>query len=654
MTNETKKKRRNIFKNSKILNFLFFAADWLHRKIGASLAAFLFTGYENARKHYERSFFYRTFQGYEPGPVKTPVREIKKSIIIKCENGVAIRGIKKTADRILSANLRVIGIFFMSLGFYASLMHLIKVYVLRDPETMLIDLIAGLALMAFSALLIMFGRQSLYESLYGSFICNALFFKFLGFPEKNENRGSPPKKAEASPKKTNIICFSVGMVLGIMTYFIKTPVGSLLAVCAAFAAAAALYALLCCPEAGFLVFLFAAPFLPPGGLVITGVGPCILISVCYFLKLVRGKRTFGFEIFDLFALMFCGLIFFGGAVSVAKGGSLRPALMYLCFTLIYFAAVNMIRSKEMIKRSVSALMCSGFLVAAYGIYQNYFGVADQTWQDSDMFSAISGRVVSTLENPNVLAEYLILVIPFAIVSLFMAGSIKKGAPFMIYAFFSVMCLVYTWSRGSWLGLIFAILILFAIMNKNSIVAYLGILLIVPFAPAVLPNSIIQRITTIGNIADTSTSYRVSIWQASLKMIKDHIVSGIGVGVEAFKLVYPEYSLAGIESAPHSHNLYLQICVELGAVGLAVFLLAMFFFLQHCFTAIKKADEKYIKLLAAGGLCAVTGFLVNGFTDYVWYNYRVYLIFWLVISITTAICRFGRKNQSLDESGVRPV
>jgi len=646
LTNEPKKKKKNIFKTSIILKFLFFVADWMHRKIGAGFAAFMFTGYENSMKRYEKSFFYKTFQGYEPSRVKIPVRKLKKSIIGKCERSVAIRGIKKAVDRILSANLGTVGMFFASLGFYSSLMYLIKVYVQKDPGTMLIDLIAGIALTAFSALLVIFGKQSLYDSLYGSFICNALFFKFLRFPEKSE---SPKIASGRNPRTIKIICFSLGMAIGIMTYFIKTPLGSLTALCAAFAAAALLYSVLCCPEAGLLLFLAAVPFLPPGGLVLTGGGPCVLISLCYFLKLIRGKRTFEFGILDFFVLLFCALIFFGGAVSVAKSGSLRPALMYLCFTLIYFAAVNMIRSKEMIQRCVSALMFSGVIVAAYGIYQNYFGVADRTWQDSSMFSDISGRVVSTLENPNVLAEYLILVIPFMIVSIFIAGSAKKAAPYAAYTLLAAVCLIYTWSRGSWIGIIFALLMLFVIMNKKAIVAYLGILLLVPFAPAVLPNSIVQRIATIGDIADTSTSYRVSIWQATMKMIKDHMFWGIGVGQPAFKLVYPEYSLAGIENAPHSHNLYLQICVELGIVGLAVFLLAAFFILQYCFTAIKKTEEKYIKLLAAGGLCAVAGFLLNGFTDYVWYNYRVYLMFWLVVSITAAICRFGQKNQIPDNA-----
>ena len=393
------------------------------------------------------------------------------------------------------------------------------------------------------------------------------------------------------------------------------------------------------------MFLFAVPFLPAGGLIITGAAPCILISVCYFLKLARGKRTFVFEIFDLFVLMFCILIFSSGAASVSGSGSVRPAMMYLCFTLIYFTAVNIIRSKEMIKRSVSALMASAFIVALIGVYQNYFGLGMGIWQDTEMFSDISGRIYSTLENPNVLASYLILVMPFIIVSVFIAGNMRTRIKFTVCAVVTLLCLVYTWSRGSWLGFIISALPLFIIISRKAVAAYLGLLLAAPFLPFILPERIVQRFSSIGNIADSSTSYRVSIWQGTIRMLEDCFFGGIGLGREPFRIVYPAYSLAGIETAPHSHSLYLQIMTESGILGLAVFMFMLFLFMQYCFTAMKKSDAKYIRLYIAAGMCSAIGIAANGFTDYVWYNYRVYLMFWLIVAITAAVCRFGFKTQN---------
>lgn len=641
---ENKKKKTNIIKGSGILSFLFFIADWLYKKIGVSASAFIFTGYEACGKYYEQSFFYRLFQGYEPNFIKNSIKKLKRFIILRCENSFTVNLIKSFADNILAANLTLIGMFFMSFGLYSAIMYFLKIYVFGKPETMLIDLIAG-GILIVASILMCLKKQTLYDAVYSSIICNRLFFKFLGFPEKREKAFEDliEKNMRASLKNKSIICFLAGMILGILTYFITTPVGAVLAVCGVIAGITVVYAILCYPEAGFLAILFIVPFLPPGNLIITGALPCILVTGCYFLKLIRGKRAFTFEILDLFVLIFCVLLFFSGLVSVSKTGSIRPAMMYLCFTIMYFTAVNIIRSKEMITRSVAVIIFSGFLVAAYGVYQNYFGVGNTTWQDMGMFEDISGRVVSTLENPNVLAEYLILIIPFIIVSLFILKTVKEKMPHVIYIMFTVICLIFTWSRGSWLGFIASCVILFAIIHRKTIIVYLAMIFAVPFAPVVLPETIIQRFISIGNIGDSSTSYRLSIWQATIKMISNHIFEGIGVGTEAFKLVYPEYALAGIEGAPHSHSLYLQVCVESGAAGIAALIFIIFFFIQYCFTGIKKAEEKYLKLLTAAGLCSVIGFLINGFTDYVWYNFRVYLMFWLVLAITAAICRFNIKN-----------
>ena len=94
MTGENKNKnRKNIFKNSGILNFLFRTADKLYQKIGVSIAAFIFTGYEICQKYYEESLFYGLFQGYERSAVKNFFKKIKKWLIAKCENGMMVAGV---------------------------------------------------------------------------------------------------------------------------------------------------------------------------------------------------------------------------------------------------------------------------------------------------------------------------------------------------------------------------------------------------------------------------------------------------------------------------------------------------------------------------------------------------------------------------------
>jgi O-antigen ligase len=139
------------------------------------------------------------------------------------------------------------------------------------------------------------------------------------------------------------------------------------------------------------------------------------------------------------------------------------------------------------------------------------------------------------------------------------------------------------------------------------------------------------------------------------MFADHFESGIGVGKDAFAIVYPSYSLAGIESAPHSHNLYLQIGIELGIIGLVAFLVVILLMDIYNFTFYVNEKQMYkparkYKLYSAAALCGVMAVLAQGMTDYVWYNYRIFLLFWLLLGLASAARKIARKeySRSLDD------
>jgi hypothetical protein len=68
-------------------------------------------------------------------------------------------------------------------------------------------------------------------------------------------------------------------------------------------------------------------------------------------------------------------------------------------------------------------------------------------------------------------------------------------------------------------------------------------------------------------------------------------------------------------------------VEIGVVGLVVFLALLLVYTQSCFTLHAKESRRE-KLLSAGIFCGMLSVLAQGMTDYIWYNYRVFLMFWL--------------------------
>ena len=151
---------------------------------------------------------------------------------------------------------------------------------------------------------------------------------------------------------------------------------------------------------------------------------------------------------------------------------------------------------------------------------------------------------------------------------------------------------------------------------------------------------ISRFTSIGNLTDNSTSYRVYIWIGALAMLKDYWLCGIGPGDGAFNMVYPAYSYNTIV-APHSHNLFLQMVCDAGICALVVFLLLLFNFFRDMCSAIGKEKNWTSRVLQIGITAGVCGFMVQAMTDYSFYNYRVMFLFWAYLALGGLAARRGQ-------------
>ena len=209
--------------------------------------------------------------------------------------------------------------------------------------------------------------------------------------------------------------------------------------------------------------------------------------------------------------------------------------------------------------------------------------------------------------------------------------------FILFGMFAIngLALIYTFSRGCWLGIILGIAILAIMIDRRFIL--LGVIALL-ISPLVLPDTIINRFMSIGDMTDSSTSYRVYIWLGTIAMLKDYWLSGVGLGITSFNRVYPIYSYSGIV-APHSHNLYLQLMAEHGIAGLIVFVGVIYNFYKEAAIAISKRKN----LVLAGIISGMAGFLLEGMFDYTWYNYRVILIFWTVIALGYAESEICKKE-----------
>lgn len=382
--------------------------------------------------------------------------------------------------------------------------------------------------------------------------------------------------------------------------------------------------------------MFRRPYLWCGlALVLTpllptmGVLALVLVAFCS-LALTFGcdpERKLVYFPVNKFVYCFALVYLFCAVTSVTPGSSLKVSAMFCAFSLFFIVLTNSVTSYRQLKGLSALLVGMGVLVALYGFYQYLTGGRVGAWVDKEMFN-ISFRVYSTLGNPNVLGEYFLLVIPLCVGFLFSA---KTWFQRVIWAgCFGVMmlCMVLTYSRGCWLGICLAAAIFMVMYDRRFLLVGIAVLLAAPF---ILPDSIIQRLGSIGDMSDTSTSYRVYIWLGTIAMLKEYWFSGVGPGQTAYNVLYPYYSYSHV-SAPHAHNLFLQTLCDTGICGLAVLLLVVFSGVRTLASAVKREQNRENRMFQSAGIAAMGGFMLQSMFDYTFYNYRVMMMFWAFLGV----------------------
>ncbi len=405
-----------------------------------------------------------------------------------------------------------------------------------------------------------------------------------------------------------------------------------------------LLAVMYAPLAGVFFAMFAAPFVPT--MALAGLVLWTMLSLAIKAVTDGGFKwrtdSVGVGLAVLLAVLLISSVF-----SFAPRQSLKVWAMYFVFMGYYFVIINTVDNEEKLHALLKVFVISGALVALYGVAQYVFGWnTNNAWIDEEMFEDATMRVYSTLGNPNVLGEYLLLVLPVA-AAFFLSFKAKTVAKWAYLAIFAVLalCLVLTQSRGCWIGFMLSAVV-FITFYEGRLWALIPVAMcIIPF---IIPQTMVDRFLSIGNMDDTSTSYRVFIWMGTLGMLKHYWLGGIGMGESAFNEVYPFFSYNAI-AAPHSHNLFLQLTVEAGAAALIVFLVTQAIFLKKMSDAYRFDDKKSLNsalALAIGS--GVVGFLAQSMFDYTFYNYRVMAIFIMVMAVGMSFWHIGKEGQTLDK------
>ena len=361
--------------------------------------------------------------------------------------------------------------------------------------------------------------------------------------------------------------------------------------------------------------------------------------VSVLLLFMRDKgRVLAFSPMNRYILLYSAVFAVASVFSTTPRESIKVGLLTVAFVLFGLVLQNAVTTRRQLEILLRLIVLAGTAVAFYGICQYLFGWGSQSaaWVDNDMFSSITFRVYSTLQNPNMLGQYLILTIALGFALLLKAKTWGSRIFWLLCEGIMALCLILTFARGAWLGLLFGGALFLLISNPRLIVLFPIVLLGLYM---VLPATITDRFTSIGDLSDSSTSYRVHIWMGTLAMLKDYWLCGIGPGDGAFNLVYPVYSYNAIV-APHSHNLFLQMLCDGGVTLLASFVAILLHFFRQMASAIHLASNWREKVYPAAIFGGIAGFLLQAMTDFSFYNHRVMIMFWAFLAVGALVARIN--------------
>jgi len=330
------------------------------------------------------------------------------------------------------------------------------------------------------------------------------------------------------------------------------------------------------------------------------------------------------------AVVLVALASLSAAMSIQRGKSLEAMLNLLAILGLFLAAALLLRGMRAIRGVALAQVMAAVPVAALGIVQHF---------RPDLMPADSsypGRALGPFGQPNRLGGFLIAAIPIALALAFAAQDRGMRLALLIAVFALALCLVFTYSRGSWVGLV-AGLAAFGVLlarwpDLRPHPALLAVAAVCLLAPAffTLPGIVSRIAPRPATLADSapqgvpfdperqgSGTMRRAVWSGAFRATMARPVLGFGPG--AFREAYDRskgdllkrLEAEGGRTADQAHSLYLVLSTERGVLGLGAFVLLAGLILAGGLGTLETGAPVDARLLLAGLAASVVALLAHG-------------------------------------------
>ena len=296
--------------------------------------------------------------------------------------------------------------------------------------------------------------------------------------------------------------------------------------------------------------------------------------------------------------------------------------------MIYIIVQDTLCNYKRVRNCLIVLLSTALLIGIDALFQRFIGI--DFLRHKTMVAlygeTIPRAVTASFSHYNSFGAYLIVILSLLLAMLISVKDKVYRLSVFLLLILMQLCLILTFSRGSWMGF-FAVLIIMLFLspkvNKLIYVFFIFIMVMI-FLPGIRERALF--IFSPGGDTD-----RFVIWKGTFSMIKEHPFLGMGLGT------YMDYFRPFVKKGliQYAHNCYLQIWAETGIFALISFIL---FIGSIFYKGIKAFKIKNSNFALLGFICALFGTLVHIFFDNHLYSLQLSALFWLMLGVIVALTK----------------
>jgi O-antigen ligase len=385
----------------------------------------------------------------------------------------------------------------------------------------------------------------------------------------------------------------------------------LLAILGLAAASAAVIGLSLRPQDLFLVWLAAAPFVQSNvGHTHAGHAVRVLVysapPLLFLLWTLARRRAVPASLVDILPVSYLALVVVSAALSPTQ---VSPTQLYSTVAIgviAYYFCAYVSFEGDVFDKVAAILLATGSIVAVLVIVQKVFGVGPAAGFQLDSATSAE-RAAGTFGNPAVFGTYLGVAFTLALAVLVWDGPRRLRRLSWLTLLVAAPALFMTLTRGPMLAAGSVGLLVLAARSRTRWLAVLGCALAATLVVAAWGSIASSHLYTSRFSNTTNVQARIVIDRWSLDLAKEKPVLGWGFGSFDRVKNASTFSAAPLDRSDliqyTSHNTFLTVLVETGAVGLFLLLAPWFVVAKSALDEALRPGEGRWELV---GLLAVLG------------------------------------------------